>query len=121
MKPFSRQQSVTQYLSQKSLSEHRVLQNLSQNSLSEYLSQFFCLSLSLCLIAEAATRIARLLPTADNTGAQAKAPTCLAIMSGTPFDELGTPFDGTPFEKLGTPFEGAFFKGPTRLCKLSRH
>ncbi|CAL5358831.1 unnamed protein product [Camellia sinensis] len=33
--------------------------------------------------------------------------TRLAIMSGTPFDKMGTPFYGTPFDKLGTPFEGA--------------
>ncbi|CAL5399295.1 unnamed protein product [Camellia sinensis] len=51
------------------------------------------------------------LTTSRQTGTQAKAPTCLAIMSGTPFDELGTPFDGTPFYGLGTPFDGTPFDG----------
>ncbi|CAL5410355.1 unnamed protein product [Camellia sinensis] len=45
-------------------------------------------------LAEAATRIARHLTRI----------TCLAIISGTPFYRLGTPFDGTPFD--GTPFYG---------------
>ena len=57
-----------------------------------------------------------------------------APFDGSSFDELGTPFDGTPFYGLGTPFDGTpflkdwahllrvrLFKGPTRLCKLSRH
>ena len=70
---------------------------------------------------EADTRIMRHLTPDDKTGAQAKVITRLAIMSGTsfydlgspfdgtPFYGLGTPFDGTPFERLGTPFEGATF------------
>ncbi|THG22671.1 hypothetical protein TEA_011538 [Camellia sinensis var. sinensis] len=65
---------------------------------------------SLGYIAEAATRIARLL-TPDKPGTPAKALTCLAIIFGTPFDASSTPFDGTPFERLGTPFEGTTFEG----------
>ncbi|THG04330.1 hypothetical protein TEA_011042 [Camellia sinensis var. sinensis] len=82
-----------------------------------------CLSLSFRLGLNSQGRSAHRAPlaTSRQTGTQAKAPTCLAIMSGTPFDELGTPFDvlpfyglgtpfdGMPFERLGTPFEGATF------------
>ncbi|THG07484.1 hypothetical protein TEA_010391 [Camellia sinensis var. sinensis] len=45
------------------------------------------------------------------TGAPVKALTCLAIMSGTPFYDLGSPFDGTPFYGLGTPFDDTPFEG----------
>ncbi|GMP98559.1 hypothetical protein CsSME_00046397 [Camellia sinensis var. sinensis] len=95
MKPFSRHQSVTQYLSQKSLSE--------------YLSQVFCLSLSLCLIAEAATRIARLLPPADKRARKPRrpraSPSCPAhlLMNWARF------LMARLLTKLGTPFEGATF------------
>ena len=97
MKPISRQQSV--------------IQNLSQKSLSEYLSQVF---------------LPQPQPLSYSRGSHAHRAPLDARQTGTPFhgtsfDKVGTPFDGTPFEKLGTPFEGAFFKGPTRLCKLSRH
>ncbi|CAL5361149.1 unnamed protein product [Camellia sinensis] len=57
------------------------------------------------------------------------------FLSGTPFDEVGAPFEGATFEgslyisiyiyiylgSLYTPSYSVFFKGPTRLCKLSRH
>ncbi|CAL5391807.1 unnamed protein product [Camellia sinensis] len=67
---------------------------------------------------EADTRIMRRSALDDNMGAP---------FDGTPFYGLGTPFDGTPFD--GTPFltdwahllRVRLFKGPTRLCKLSRH
>ena len=103
MKPFSGLQSVPQFLSPKrqSFSEMGWFQRF----------QTGMHSLRLTLGLNSQGRSAHRAPLADrrHTGAQAKAPTCLAIMSGTPFDELGTPFDGTLFEKLGAPFEDAIF------------
>ncbi|CAL5377262.1 unnamed protein product [Camellia sinensis] len=128
---FFRAGLVTECLSQKSLSEYSVLQSFSL-SRGRIFQRFLSVFLSQSqpqpqpqppswLNSRGSHAYRAPLDARRQTGAPAKALTCLAIMSGTsfydlgspfdgtPFYGLGTPFDGTPFDRLGTPFEGATF------------